>query len=380
MPRLLLIDPNAGDPAERSKGLALSRHGWDVTVLAPRRIREGARVVEAAPADPAAPYRLVLGDLVGKPPNRCIFLNGNSEAFAEEPTVVLVLADEGFALALQALLEARLRWPRALRLAHSWQNIPTSWRRHGQPLVALYAADCAVEAAVFGLAHGMIARNAEAVEVLRGRGYRGPIAHIPWGVDVDAVRRSAQAAMAPAGEPGLEVPRFGFVGRLVPEKGVDTLLRALARTQGSLVLVGDGPERERLELLSRELGIASRVRFLGSVPRTAIPGLLRDFQALVLPSRQTAGWKEQFGRVLVEAMALGIPCVGSRSGAIPAVIGEAGVVFENDDSRSLADALERVVANRGRLSVLAKARAELFTWDRFAESSIEFFDALRTRR
>jgi glycosyltransferase involved in cell wall biosynthesis len=378
MPRLLLVDLNAGDPAERSKAHALCRRGWEVTVLAPRRIRESGRDVEAAPSQPADPFRLVLGEVVGKPPNRCVFTRGLSEAFEHEPDVVHVLADEGFAVALQILLEARRRCPRALRIGHTWQNIATTWRRHGQPLFALYAADCAVEAAVFALADGMVARNAEAVGVLRGRGYRGPIAHVPWGIDVETVRQAALSQ--PPAETDLASPLLGFVGRLVPEKGVDTLLRALARTRGSLQLIGDGPERQRLEALARELGIGDRVRFLGSVPRAQVPGLLRGLDVLVLPSRETAGWKEQFGRVLVEAMALGIPCVGSDSGAIPSVIGEGGASFGVDDSVALAGAIERVVADRSRLSPLASARAELFTWDRFAETSVGFFESLRGTR
>jgi len=139
--RLLLVDPTAGEPAERAKADALAAQGLDVTVLCPGAIREGTREVRAAPLRPGAQYALVLGRLIGKAPNRCVFTSGLAEALAREPDVVHVLSDENFALTLQVLLEARRRWPRALRVSHSWQNVCCTWRRHGQPLLALYAFD-----------------------------------------------------------------------------------------------------------------------------------------------------------------------------------------------------------------------------------------------
>ncbi len=346
--------------------------GFEVTVLCPASIREGARRVRSAPLRPGAPYRLLQGRLVGKAPNRCVFTSGLSEALAREPDAVHVLSDENFALTLQVLAAARRRWPRALRVAHSWQNIRCTWRRHGQPLLALYAFDTALERLVFQLADGIAARNQEAVQVLRSRGFSGPVAAIPWGVDLGAVRDSSAAVDLPAALPR---PHFGFVGRLVPEKGVADLIEALRHTRGSAVIVGEGPERERLERHARRVGLAGRVHFAGASPRALVGGWMRSFDALVLPSRETAGWREQFGRVLVEAMAVGTPCVGSASGAIPEVIGGAGAVYPPGDGPALARALERVLAQRGPLSAAAFARAGMFSWERFAERTAAFLQS-----
>lgn len=374
--RLLLVDPTAGEPAERAKADALAALGFEVTVLCPAAIREGARIVRSPPLRPGAPYALIHGRLAGKAPNRCAFTSGLAEALAREPDVVHVLSDENFALTLQVLAAARRRWPRALRVAHSWQNIRCTWRRHGQPLLALYAFDTALERVVFRLADGIAARNEEAVQVLRSRGYAGPVAAIPWGVDTAAARASSAGAIAPAGLPR---PHFGFVGRLVPEKGVGDLIAALQHTRGSAVIVGEGPERGRLERQARRCGAADRVHFAGAAPRALVGAWMRSFDALVLPSRETAGWKEQFGRVLVEAMAVGTPCVGSDSGAIPEVIGGAGAVYPPGDGRALASALERVLADRARFSAAALARAEAFSWERFAERTAAFLQSLGER-
>jgi glycosyltransferase involved in cell wall biosynthesis len=374
--RLLLVDPTAGEPAERAKADALAALGFEVTVLSPATIREGARIVRSPPARQGAPYALINGRLVGKAPNRCVFTSGLSEALAREPDVVHVLSDESFALTLQVLLAARRRWPRALRVAHSWQNIRCTWRRHGQPLLALYAFDTALERLVFKLSDAIVARNEEATRVLRARGFAGPIAAIPWGVDTSAVRTSRAGAAIPALLPR---PHFGFVGRLVAEKGVADLIAALEHTRGSAVIVGDGPERDRLERLARRRGAAERVHFAGAAPRALIGAWMRSFDALVLPSRETTGWKEQFGRVLVEAMAVGTPCVGSDSGAIPEVIGGAGAVYPPGDERALASALARVLGEREQFSAAALAASEAFSWERFAERTATFLESLGRR-
>jgi len=165
---------------------------------------------------------------------------------------------------------------------------------------------------------------------------------------------------------------IGYVGRLVEEKGVHVLLRAVAGLSGAcaelsrsawrLRILGSGPQRSHLEGLAAELGIAERVRFEGPIPSTQMPGYYNQLNALVLPSLSRPNWKEQFGRVLIEAMACGVPVVGSDSGEIPNVIGEAGLVFAEGDvqalrarlSQLMADpALREQLAQRGRDRVLA---------------------------
>ena len=145
----------------------------------------------------------------------------------------------------------------------------------------------------------------------------------------------------------------------MPEKGVDVLLRACAALPPALDwmlhLLGDGPERGRLADAARELGIDGQVRFLGRVPSTQAAQFYRTLDVLVLPSLSRPNWVEQFGRVLTEAMACGVPVVGSRSGEIPWVIGDAGRVFPEGDAGALADILAELASDPVQRSALAAA-------------------------
>lgn len=206
-------------------------------------------------------------------------------------------------------------------------------------------------------AHG-IAGNQEAAAIVRDHGYRGPLTVIPqFGVDEALFTPRAPRTH---GEPFV----VGYLGRLVPEKGVADLVRAVAALPDArLRLIGDGSERDGLAALAQSLGIAERVTFVPQVNSAAVPDVLRGLDALALPSRTWPNWKEQFGRVLIEAMACGVPVVGSSSGEIPHVIGDAGAVFAEGDVAALTAALHRIAENapyaeelsrRGRARALAE--------------------------
>ncbi len=203
-----------------------------------------------------------------------------------------------------------------------------------------------------------IAGNSDAVTVLRAKGYRGPVRVIPqFGVDPEIFS---------PGEGGEGGDHFtvGYVGRLVAEKGVDDLLRALAGLDGPwrLCVVGSGPLRPSLEAEAQALHVTRQVSFEEQVSSTEVPARLRRLDVLVLPSKTQTNWKEQFGRVLVEAMSCGVAVIGSDCGEIPRVIGNAGLVFPEGDVEALRQCLARLMHNsslrrelgrRGRARVLA---------------------------
>ncbi len=204
----------------------------------------------------------------------------------------------------------------------------------------------------------VIAGNHDAADVLRAKGYAGPIAIIPqFGVDPDLFAPPSQPR--PTDRPFV----IGYAGGLVQAKGVDVLLRACARIPQpwELRLAGTGPEEASLHELAASLGISDHVCWLGKLPSLAMPDFLRSLDVLVLPSRTMPNWKEQFGRVLVEAMACETPVIGSDSGEIPHVIADAGLIFPENDSDALATHLLRLAGDaalredlgrRGRQRVL----------------------------
>ncbi len=205
--------------------------------------------------------------------------------------------------------------------------------------------------------------TSSAAAVWRVKGYYGPLAIVPqFGVDPAIFTPPPHPR-----DPGSFV--VGFVGRLREEKGGADLLHALARLPHDawrLEIVGDGPERDTLARLAADLGIGDRVRF-STLPSTAMPAFYRSIDVLAVPSLTRPNWKEQFGRVIIEAMAAEVPVVGSSSGAIPDVIGDAGLVFPEGDREQLAGcllqllhapALRRDLGQRGRARVLAQYTQE----------------------
>ncbi len=244
----------------------------------------------------------------------------------------------------QAMRLAKAQGARALFF--TWQNIH---RRYPPPFSL-------IERYNLRYADYAIAGNSEAVGVLRAKGYRGPVRVIPqFGVDPDKFK-------VPNSSFAIRYSQFtiGYVGRLVEEKGIHILLRAVAGLDGEwqLRLLGSGPERPRLEKLAAELGIAEWVRFESPILSTQMPGYYPQLDVLVLPSLTRRNWKEQFGRVLIEAMACGVPVVGSDSGEIPHVIGEAGLVFPEGNERALRDRLSQLMADMALRDELARRGRE----------------------
>lgn len=148
-----------------------------------------------------------------------------------------------------------------------------------------------------------------------------------------------------------------FVGRLVSDKGVDLLLEAMAllkkrRLHPRLTIVGDGPERSKLEAQTRELSLQSDVQFAGVRSSTEIAKLLNAHEILVVPSR----WAEPFGLVALEGVACGCVVIGSRDGGLPEAIGPCGVTFPNGDVDALADALATLLRDSAQRDALRAAR------------------------
>jgi len=250
-------------------------------------------------------------------------------------------------------------------LFFSWQNID---RRYPVPFRWL-------ERYVLSHADYGIVGNQESARVWQAKGYRGRLAIIPqFGVDPEI--------FGPVSKPPGRGFIVGYVGRLVEEKGVDLLLEALAGLEGMwrAYILGSGPEREPLQAQARRLGLADRVSFDAQIPSARMPAYYQQLDALVLPSRTRPNWKEQFGRVLVEAMACGVPVIGSDSGEIPHVIGDAGLIFPEGQAGALQAHLARLLANpdlradlarRGRERVLA-----CYTQAQVAAQTYEVYQAM----
>jgi phosphatidylinositol alpha-1,6-mannosyltransferase len=179
-------------------------------------------------------------------------------------------------------------------------------------------------------------------------------------------------------------PRLLTITRLVPRKGVDTVIQALPRLPDDVhyFIGGSGPDRERLLALADELGVAARVHMLGRVPDDRVAALYRHADWVLLVSREelAAGDVEGFGMVLLEAQACGTPVVGGDAGGIPDALrdGETGVLVRPDDPAGLAARLGPLLRDPGlrdRYATAALAHVRESGWDRFARTVIERFVA-----
>ncbi len=216
----------------------------------------------------------------------------------------------------------------------------------------------------------ILAANEDAVRVLRRKGYSGKVAVFPqFGVDTEL--------FVPRPHPEQERVRIGYVGRLKPEKGVDLLIRAFAplSMRAELWILGIGPSEPALRALTGDLEIGDRVQFAGGMRSAQVAEAMAALDILVLPSRTTNSWTEQFGRVLVEAMACDVAVVGSSAGEIPNVIGSAGLIFPEDDVTALRAHLERLIDDphfRASLAHQGRERAlTRFAQDRIARQTLD---------
>lgn len=249
-------------------------------------------------------------------------------------------------------------------LFFSWQNI---YQKYPFPFSRMETQNLAnVNYAIMG--------NKAAVGVWQKKGYAGPYAVIPqFGVQPDHfdIRKRRDSGRGFI---------FGSAGRrLVPEKGVDLIIRAAARLPGvwRLRIAGDGPERASLEQLASKLGISDRVDFDGVIPSDQMPSYLSQIDVMILPSRTLPNWKEQFGRVLVEAMACGAAVIGSDSGEIPNVIDSAGLIFPEDDEDALYDRMLRLLRDEKLLQQFRRQGRERvvknYTQAQIADRTVEIY-------
>lgn len=240
----------------------------------------------------------------------------------------------------------RLLGLKAKNIFFTWWNLPYELK---WPISLLEA---------YNLRHtdGIIAGNQDGAKILRDRGYSGPIKVMPQlGVDETLFRPDPQPELRQ--QLGIQPDEFviGFVGRFVEEKGLVTLLKSLALLQEKhwkCVLLGRGPLKNTLIEQAAKQGIKDKLIWIESVPHNEVQRYINLMNVLMLPSETTdqfktlttAGWKEQFGHVLIEAMACKVPVMGSDSGEIPHVIDEAGLVFPEGNVEALKNGLRQMMA------------------------------------
>ncbi len=352
--RVLRVSHSAVVDAWRERERAVTRHGVEVRLLSAKAWDEGGSRVPLVPRS-GEPVEGI--DTLGSHPALFLYDPGPLWRALGEEWDVLDLHEEPFALATaEVLLLRALRGRRMPYLVYSAQNLdkrlpaPFRWLQR-------WVLDGAAAVSVCSTAAG---------EIVRRRGFPGRPDVVPLGVE---------SPLTTPRELPVRGRTIGYAGRLADHKGVDVLLEAVAGLADTELLVaGAGPAEAALRDRASRSDLAGRVRFLGSLQDEALAAFYEGLDVLAVPSRTTAAWVEQFGRVAVEAMAYGVPVVASDSGALPDVVGAAGLLVPPGDAVALREALDRMLGDvelrrRSReagLSIAADCRWEVVA-DRYVE-------------
>lgn len=329
---------------------ALSRQaGFELTLVVPERWREYGATYRAEPQ--AGDVTVVVAPVrwLEAGPAKWYLHHYKSLGRilrAVRPDVIHLWEEPWSVVALQALRLRDRLLPDAALVLETEQNI---LRRLTPPFeqirrLTLKRADL------------LVTRQAEAEAVSRACGFAGPARCVGYGVDPATFHPRPAPGQPDGPRPGLTL---GYVGRIVRDKGIFDILDALAAGPGDVrfTLVGTGPDRDEFQARARALGLSGRVRVAELRPPQEVAAFMRGLDALLLMSRTTPSWKEQFGRVVIEAQACGTPVIGSSSGAIPEVVGAGGWIVPEGDAAALAGLFARLRRDRAENGGAERDRA-----------------------
>ena len=377
MKRLLTLGHSYVVGLNRRLADEMARQGvdrWSVTAAAPRTYPGDLGRIDLQRGDGDACPVVPLGPRFDRSPHLMSY-RGLRALLSQQWNVVHCWEEPYVMAAAQA---ARLAPRRAAFVFATFQNLaktyppPFNW----------------LESRVLARANGWIAFGHTVHETqLRRPGYGAiPARIIPPGVDTRVFTPDAAARRRVRADRGWDDDAvvIGFAGRFVPEKGLSHLIEVLEGLSmpWRALFVGGGPELARLEAFSARF--PGRVSIAQGVQHSEMPAYYNAMDVLCAPSRTTRRWQEQFGRMLIEAMACGVPIVASRSGEIPHVVADAGIVVAEEDRPAWIAALARLLTGAGERRDLAdrglrRARS-VYAWPVVARQHLDFFDSLSDGR
>ena len=353
--KLLIISHSCITPINQQFYVELERQtNWQITIVTPSHWKtEYGQVLSAKP----------WSDYQGKLLSVPIWLSGNIQLHIYRSKFIRLLQElqpdfiyvhqEPYAIATAQIYLANSSSINKPIAFFTWQNL---FKRY--PFIFRQ-----IERLVYNKSSIAFTGSCSAAEVLRKKGYQGNCQILPSGIDTDIYVNSHQAKelrdQLRATEKEVII---GYLGRIVAEKGLKTLLYALHQIQDlpwRLVMVGSGEYETEFKQIADDFKLNHRISYLGYVLHSDAPLYLSAFDLLVLPSETQTNWKEQFGRVIIESMACNTPVIGSNSGEIPYLIESTGggLTFSEAQPEALAEQLRKLVTDRNlRLSLGQQGR------------------------
>lgn len=349
---------------------------WDITVASPRFVRGNLRSIPFETIADEASHVRTFPMYLSASPHFSFYSRSLRDLVRANWELVHVWEEPYVTAGFQVC-----RWVRpdvplvfwTMQNINKWYPPPNSW----------------FEKYCLGKCRGWEAGGQTIAETLVSRGYtKRPHRVISLGVDLEAFRADTAVRETTRRQLGWEVsgpPVIGYSGRFTPEKGVSSLMQSLdaLATPWRALFVGGGRLESQLRRWANRYS-DNRVKIVTKVPHDCVPNYLRAMDVLAAPSQTTARWREQFGRMLIEAMACGVPVVGSSSGEIPYVLGESGVVLSEVDVAAWTATLGELLDSPQRRLTLAKLGLQRvkteYAWPIVADRHLDFFDELLENR
>ena len=358
-----------------------SQTGWEITIVLPKSWKNDYGNVITPKR-----WERFCGKVIELP----ILISGSVPLHFYLATFLSILRDcdpdfiyvhhEPYAAATAQLYLANLLRGKKPISFFTWQNISKSY-----PFPFNYSEK-------FVLRNSAIAFSGSysAEEVLRQKGFQGKSVLLPASVDPLIYQPQSQSTTLKRElQTSPSEVLIGYMGRIVEEKGLKTLLYALKTIidlPWRLIMVGSGNYLSTFETIAQECQISQKITYIGFIPHQDAPRYLSAFDLLVLPSETRTNWKEQFGRVTIEAIACGTPVIGSDSGEIPHLINKTGggLTFPEAQADMLADRIAQLIqdinwrhelAEKGR-AVILKEYSNQVIGQRFVQSINECINAI----
>ena len=342
--KLLIVSHSCVTPINQQFYAQLEREtNWQITILTPSNWR--TEYGKTLSPEPWTDYR---GKLLDIP----VWLSGNIPLHIYQATFIRLLSElqpdfiyvhqEPYAAqTAQIYLANRLTINKPIAF-FTWQNIYKKY-----PLIF-----DRIEKFTLNKSNVAFTGSHSAERVLRKKGFSGNCITLPSGIDTDMYINSDRAeTLKKTLQKTENEVIIGYLGRIVAEKGLKTLLYALHKIKElswQLVMVGTGEYETEFKQIAKELQLDHKINYVGYIPHPKAPLYLSAFDLLVLPSETQPNWKEQFGRVIIESMACNTPVVGSNSGEIPYLIESTGggLTFPETQPEALAEQLSKLISDR----------------------------------
>jgi len=277
------------------------------------------------------------------------------------PDIILFLEEPHSLVTASTLVQMKLLCPNAKGLFFTFLNDDRNFSH--MPGIRKVIFPLALKT-TFSLASGAICSSKPAEQQMKRRGFKKSTWVIPFGTDVRKISSINSKKVAEIRKKIAPNSKFlvGFVGRIIRGKGLDLLLNSIASLKDKinniyLVIIGDGPEMPSIKKQAIKLGLLDSIIFVGVLPHDNVHYYMASLNILVVPSRKEGDWVEQYGRVIIEGMSLRVPVIGSTSGEIPKVIGNFGLVFEEENFLDLSNKILKIynLNNEQKLALLEKA-------------------------